>query len=51
MRYSTAPLFCLEVGVRWTARVLTALLVGLVLVISSARIERSVPAILSPLRR
>jgi hypothetical protein len=33
MRFLSAPLFYLEGGVRWTARVLTALLVGLVLVI------------------
>ena len=33
MRSLAAPLFYLEVGVRWTARVLTALLVGLILVI------------------
>jgi hypothetical protein len=33
MRSLSAPLFFLEVGVRWTARALTALLVGLVLVI------------------
>ena len=33
MRSLSAPLFYLEVGVRWTARVLSALLVGLVLVI------------------
>jgi hypothetical protein len=33
MRSHPAPLFFLEAGVRWTARVLTALLVGLVLVI------------------
>lgn len=32
MRSLPAPLFCLEVGVRWMARVLAALLVGLVLV-------------------
>jgi hypothetical protein len=32
MRSLPVPLFRLEVGVRWTAKVLTALLVGLVLV-------------------
>jgi hypothetical protein len=33
MRSLSTPLFYLDVGIRWTARVLTALLVGLVLVI------------------
>jgi len=33
MRFRLVPLIRLEAGVRWTARVLTALLVGLVLVI------------------